>query len=79
MSYKADGLVVGVVENGAEIEELLAALKNHRCRGGFAGPLREVRAVWWDKLRSAQKGDTSALSHTYSGSLTSYVKYVCEI
>lgn len=62
-----------------EIEDLIHELKYHRVRGGFTGPLREVRAVWWDKLRTAQVQGLDFLKASYSGSLTSYVRYVCEL
>ena len=62
-----------------DIQDLLERLKNHRVRGGFSGPLRETRAIWWDKLRTAQIQGVEYLKASYSGSLISYVRYVCEL
>lgn len=62
-----------------DIQDLLERLKTHRVRGGFSGPLRETRAIWWDKLRTAQIQGVEYLKASYSGSLTAYVKYVCEL
>ena len=62
-----------------DIQHLLSLLKTHRVRGGFSGPLRETRAIWWDKLRTAQIQGVEYLKASYSGSLTSYVRYVCEL
>ena len=62
-----------------DIQHLLSLLKCHRVRGGFAGPLRETRAIWWDKLRTAQIQGAQVLKASYSGSLASYVRYVCEL
>ena len=62
-----------------DIQHLLSLLKTHRVRGGFSGPFREIRTIWWDKLRTAQIQGVDYLKASYSGSLTAYVKYVCEL
>lgn len=68
-----------VLTTADTVEMLLDDLKGHRYRGGFSGPLREIRAVWWDLLRDAQVNGVDKLKHRYSGNLAAYVRYVCEL